>query len=305
MTLPMKKRFVFDAEMEHDLEANAIFSLANKLSPLVSLASATPDGIDAAGAFVDLPSDGCPAFPDVSGALLDRDDLRDLAALPPAPHYARDRAGDLRDVATLPPACPRAPDRPVGDLLLGATVTPPPTPPLRTADDRGSSRPARAPLRKARQGRTSSLPTSSDPMDESFSMSLYAPGEEGIVNPTHIAIRKDVLRVRATESGRVYFQCACCESLPRDERARYSTIAPQSLKNLYQGFVRFMMYHVAACERIPDEIRALASPSAAKDVRVGGIKKFWPASAYEKGLRDDEDGRGIVYCKPVGETAAP
>eukprot|EP00584_Thalassiosira_punctigera_P017542 CAMPEP_0172553260 /NCGR_PEP_ID=MMETSP1067-20121228/49750_1 /TAXON_ID=265564 ORGANISM="Thalassiosira punctigera, Strain Tpunct2005C2" /NCGR_SAMPLE_ID=MMETSP1067 /ASSEMBLY_ACC=CAM_ASM_000444 /LENGTH=42 /DNA_ID= /DNA_START= /DNA_END= /DNA_ORIENTATION= len=42
MTLPMKKRFVFDAEMEHDLEANAIFSLANKLSPLVSLASATP-----------------------------------------------------------------------------------------------------------------------------------------------------------------------------------------------------------------------------------------------------------------------
>lgn len=145
------------------------------------------------------------------------------------------------------------------------------------------------------------LPTADDPADESFFASLYVPGEEGRINPAHAIVRRDVLLVRKTISGRVYFQCACCKHRPLKERsARQSTINPTSVSRLYRAMVRFMMNHVAKCEDIPQEIREL-SPKVAKTVQARGTKAYWAESAARTGLRDAEDGTGIVFCRPCDE----
>jgi len=174
-------------------------------------------------------------------------------------------------------------------------VTPPTSPP--TSPLPSPPPPTlRSPIAQRSCGRSSSLPTANDPGDDSFCMQLYSPGEEGLINPTHIAIRRQVLEIRRTQSGKVYFQCGCCAHLPRGERgAKYSTIAPTSLKNLYHAFIRFMMYHVPACPHIPQEIKELQPPSATKDVKASGIKKYWRVNAIAKGLRDSDNGRGIIY----------
>jgi len=140
------------------------------------------------------------------------------------------------------------------------------------------------------------LPTADDPIDESFLAKLYTPGEEGKINPSHAIVRRDVLEIRRTRSGRVFFQCGCCKDRPRSERAKQSTLAPQNIGGLYRAMVRFMMYHVPACVHISGEIREL-SPKATKTVQAKGTKKYWVESAMELGLRDAEDGGGIVFCK--------
>jgi len=178
-------------------------------------------------------------------------------------------------------------NRALGDFSM---VTPPPTP-----------TPTPRPAKKPRTRRSSStLPTADDPMDEPFCMKLYSMGEEGNINRTHTVIRRDVLEIRRTQSGEIFFQCAFCKHCSRGDRAKQSTLAPQSIESLYRAVIRFMMYHVPACEHIPQEIKDLI-PKATMDVKARVTKKYWFDSAFDKGLRDgeDEDGRSIIYCMPT------
>mmetsp|Transcript_38873 Transcript_38873/g.81331 ORF Transcript_38873/g.81331 Transcript_38873/m.81331 type:complete len:269 (-) Transcript_38873:379-1185(-) len=154
------------------------------------------------------------------------------------------------------------------------------------------------PAKKRRTARRSScrLPTANNPIDESFCMNLYSPDDEGNINPFHIEIRKNVLEVRRTKAGEIFFQCACCKHLLREvgARAKQSVLAPQRLENLYHAFIRFMMDHVPACKHIPQEIKDL-NPRATQNLRS---KKYWVASAIKKGLRNGGDGKGIIYQEP-------
>ena len=138
------------------------------------------------------------------------------------------------------------------------------------------------------------LPTASDPMDPSFLASLYSESDVGKINPVHEVIRRDVLEVRHTISGRVFFQCGCCKHLPRKDRANLSTIAPRSVNGIYRSFVRFMMEHVSACEHIPAHMKQMRAKSS-RDIGMRP-KEYWIASAHKLGLRD-YDGN-IVYVLP-------
>jgi len=242
MTLPywMKNKASFDDESQDSLEANAVFYLAHRFSPLFC-------GIADVGAVVDMANTN----------------KRSLFT----PQQAANVVNAVLD------------DFPV--------VTSPPTP--------------KRPLKKPRVCRSSStLPTAEDPMDKSFCMRLYSKGEEGKINPTHIIVRKEVLEIRRTQSGEIFFQCAFCKHCSRGDRAKQSTLAPQSIESLYRAVIRFMMYHVPACEHIPQEIKDLI-PKATMDVKARVTKKYWFDSAFDKGLRDgeDEDGRSIIYCMPT------
>mmetsp|Transcript_20439 Transcript_20439/g.43837 ORF Transcript_20439/g.43837 Transcript_20439/m.43837 type:complete len:295 (-) Transcript_20439:295-1179(-) len=185
------------------------------------------------------------------------------------------------------------------------SVSLPPTP-EQPAEKKAHTTPEQPAKKKARTskpgaGSSCSLPTADDPIDESFHIKLYSPRDEGRINPAHIVIRRDVLEVRRTVSGRVLFQCACCKHLPRAKRARLSTLAPQSVDNLYRAMVRFMMNHVSACEEIPRDIKEL-SPKASRVVNnERGTKKYWVKSALKKGLRDGPDGKSIIYCCPTAK----
>lgn len=145
-----------------------------------------------------------------------------------------------------------------------------------------------------------SLPTRDDPEDELFLASLHSKKDKGHINDAHIEIRRHVLEVHRTISGRVYFQCGCCAHINRKERTRCSTIAPQSVDSLYRGFVRFMMIHVPACEHIPEEFKKM-NP---KKKITKGSKQYWVECANAMGFRDGNDGEGIVYCCPPVSAAS-
>ena len=129
------------------------------------------------------------------------------------------------------------------------------------------------------------VPTASDPADESFFTSLYSGSDVGKINPVHEVIRRDVLEVRRTISGRVFFQCACCKHLPRSDRAKLSSFSPQKVKTIYRSFVRFMMDHVSACEHIPDHIKDLDAKSS-RNNKVTKVNEYWITSARKLGLKD-------------------
>ena len=161
------------------------------------------------------------------------------------------------------------------------------------------------------------LPTADDPMDETFVMSLDSIRDNGRINPVHIIVRRHVFEVRRTvNTGRVFFQCACCKHRPRCERAKLSTLAPQGVRSVYRAFVRFMMQHVSECTDIPMEIKNLDAKSkkvpnygggggggggAARNSRMrtavggSGIKDYWEMSARRMGLMDGSDGKSIVF----------
>ena len=145
-----------------------------------------------------------------------------------------------------------------------------------------------------------SLPTRDDPEDELFLASLHSKKDKGHINDAHIEIRRHVLEVHRTISGRVYFQCGCCAHINRKERTRCSTIAPQSVDSLYRGFVRFMMIHVPACEHIPEEFKKM-NP---KKKITKGSTQYWVECANAMGFRDGYDGEGIVYCCPPVSAAS-
>ena len=160
------------------------------------------------------------------------------------------------------------------------------------------------------------LPTADDPIDENFLMSLDSSFDNGRVNPVHVIVRRHIFEVRRTaNTGRIFFQCACCKHRPRSMRAKLSTVAPQSVNTIYRSFVRFMMQHVSACHDIPYDIRSLDARArkVANSIsssnnnnsnflgRSGGssssvgIKKYWALSAKRMGLMDGPDGKSIVY----------
>ncbi|KAL3770710.1 hypothetical protein ACHAWU_009242 [Discostella pseudostelligera] len=159
------------------------------------------------------------------------------------------------------------------------------------------------------------LPTSDDPLDEHFIMTLDSSHDIGRINPVHIIVRRQIFEVRRTANrGRVFFQCACCKHRPRAERAKLSTLAPQGVDSVYRAFVRFMMEHVSACPDIPGEIKSLDAKAkkvpnfgggcGGRAVGMSGIKKYWASSARRMGLMDGLDGKSIVFIDPQDEEEA-
>ena len=176
-------------------------------------------------------------------------------------------------------------------------VTPPPSP---TSSEEVTAKKVpttRAPHVKSnttsKPKKASLLPTKNDPMDPSFLMSLHSHEDKGKINIAHVAIRRYVLDVRRTITGRVYLQCSFCKHLPRAKRANCSTVAPQSIEGLYRSIVRFNMNHVNACEHIPLGIKAMSPKSFSKHAK-DGIKSYWIESAYALGLANGDDG--IIVC---------
>ena len=51
------------------------------------------------------------------------------------------------------------------------------------------------------------FPTINDPEDTSFEKTLHSDDDRGKINSAHIHIRREVLEVKRSMSGRIYFQC--------------------------------------------------------------------------------------------------
>ena len=51
------------------------------------------------------------------------------------------------------------------------------------------------------------FPTINDPEDTSFEKTLHSDDDKGKINSAHVHIRREVLEVKRSMSGRVYFQC--------------------------------------------------------------------------------------------------
>ena len=150
---------------------------------------------------------------------------------------------------------------------------------------------------------SSSLPTSLDPADESFAAILHAEADTARINPVHVAVRRDVLAIRRTKSGKVFFQCRCCRHLPLSQRAKLSVVSPQCVGNLYRSFVRFMMVHASSCEHLPAHVGALLRGGGKRGFSKArsGIKEYWASSALGMGLADGEDGMSIEYRPPISD----
>ena len=151
---------------------------------------------------------------------------------------------------------------------------------------------------------SSSLPTSLDPADESFAAILHAEADTARINPVHVAVRRDVLAIRRTKSGKVFFQCRCSRHLPLSQRAKLSVVSPQCVGNLYRSFVRFMMVHASSCEHLPAHVCALVKGGGKKrgfSKARSGIKEYWASSALGMGLADGEDGMSIEYRPPLSD----
>jgi len=95
-------------------------------------------------------------------------------------------------------------------------------------------------------------------------------------------------------AGRIGLRCRFCKRLPYEERAPLSNIYPESLQGIYRATsIRFQKRHVEKCEYIPREIRDALR--VLKDDNSRGSKSYWVESAVRIGLRNSEDGKGIVF----------
>lgn len=140
------------------------------------------------------------------------------------------------------------------------------------------------------------VPTEADPMDEPWVGNLYTEKDKGTIKPAQILIRRDVLEVRRTESGKIFFQCGCCSHRPRTSRKVLSTVSPTSVGGIYRAVMHFMKHHVPACDDIPQDIKAGVAIKDTKDIKTREIKKYWTESATVKGLRDASD-RESIDCR--------
>mmetsp|Transcript_16362 Transcript_16362/g.35356 ORF Transcript_16362/g.35356 Transcript_16362/m.35356 type:complete len:272 (+) Transcript_16362:39-854(+) len=247
------------------LEANVALILAHKFTPSLFYSILAEDGLMDIGT-IELPDD-CPLMNTTNTCMVTN-----------KRPFIPEQAADIVDAA-------------LEDFRM---VTPPLTPePERPAK---KARNARRSASKTRS--SSSLPTADDPIDESFRMKLYSKRDIGRINPAHVVIRRDVLEVRRYVSGKILFQCACCKHLPSGERAKLSTLATQSVENIYRAIGRFIKHHVPACEHISQEIKLL-SPKTTKVGTQRETKQYWVKSAMRLGLVDGEDGKSIVFCHPA------
>ena len=132
------------------------------------------------------------------------------------------------------------------------------------------------------------------PIDPLFRMALYTDEDNDNLHAAHVSIRRDVLEVRSSTSGEIFFQCACCKHLPRSERAPRSTVAPIRVEQIYRAAVRFMVEHVPKCEHIPRTIKLMMKPNkAAGRVAGAGSRDYWARSARAIGLANGDDGHII------------
>ncbi|KAL7534543.1 hypothetical protein ACHAWF_004867 [Thalassiosira exigua] len=134
--------------------------------------------------------------------------------------------------------------------------------------------------------------------------SLYAPGDEDRINPTHNVLRRDVLELfvepsrggRARFAGKVGLRCRFCKHLPDRDRAPLSTVYPETLGGIYRACsVRFQKRHLTQCAHVPRRVREELDALGSSNAR--GSKGHWIQSAKKKGLRDCEGGKqkGIVF----------
>lgn len=159
---------------------------------------------------------------------------------------------------------------------------------------------------------------------------LYKPGDEEQINPSHNILRRDILEVfveaprqksdktkkaghrsdtrsnkaikksprQSRFAGRIGLRCRFCKHLPSDSRANLATIYPETLQGIYRACnIRFAKRHVSSCQFIPASI--LAELDSLKEVNSRGSKSYWVESAKRIGLRDSEVNKGIVFCSKI------
>jgi len=61
--------------------------------------------------------------------------------------------------------------------------------------------------RRSKTAKPCVFPTINDPEDTSFEKTLHSDDDKGKINSAHVHIRREVLEVKRSMSGRVYFQC--------------------------------------------------------------------------------------------------
>ena len=170
--------------------------------------------------------------------------------------------------------------------------------------------------------------TSMSDTELTFPSTLYTTGEEDHINPVHTIIRRDILEVfveksTSSSSGRIAsppgssvhaslrarqtrfsnkvgLRCRFCKHLPDEDKSPLSAVFPETLAGLYRACcVRFQKRHLSHCSMIPvallEELEDLKETSKSR-----GSKKYWEESAYEKGLRNSEEEKGIIFCAEVG-----
>jgi len=64
--------------------------------------------------------------------------------------------------------------------------------------------------RRSKTAKPCVFPTINDPEDTSFEKTLHSDDDKGKINSAHVHIRREVLEVKRSISGRVYFQCKLC-----------------------------------------------------------------------------------------------
>ena len=165
--------------------------------------------------------------------------------------------------------------------------------------------PERRPAKKARTSASSAciLRSKSDSIDEEFGIkSLYSSNDEDSMNSLHCKVRKDVLEVCRTVSGKIFIRCACCKDIPLNKRAKSSAVSPTRVATIYRAMVRFMMNHFPACEHIPQRIKEMKAKPPKRGTNEGGIQEYWISSADEKGLVDGlVDGNKCIIYSPFDD----
>ncbi|KAL7530807.1 hypothetical protein ACHAWF_003521 [Thalassiosira exigua] len=279
---------------------------------------------------LDAPASSPAATPPSSPALLSVSDIEALerGALMCLVSFKRLDGDSWYDAP--PRAAPVSPTTVVDEPAVAAAPAPPPPPsslppkkrirrayvvPIEVdADpvDSDLSDPDYEPPRKKKTlGRKPKLPPFAEPTAEAAPQasevvppsSLYAPGDEDRINPTHNVLRRDVLELfvepsrggRARFAGKVGLRCRFCKHLPDRDRAPLSTVYPETLGGIYRACsVRFQKRHLTECAHVPRRVREELDALGSSNAR--GSKGHWIRSAKKKGLRDCEGGKkGIVF----------
>ena len=164
---------------------------------------------------------------------------------------------------------------------------------------------------------------STESVDENFSFTLYDKANNEHFNNFHNVLHRDVWegfipqyvkdsavkknigddaairRAKARSSryaGTIGFRCCFCKNETANQRAKMSAVYPRSIKGIYRANIRFQRKHFRHCQFIPNDInqKYIALKSCGDISR--GSKQYWVECALKKGLRDADNGDGIVFC---------